>query len=267
MGRKQTGASLIHSVDKAMSLLDLLLERRRPMTLLEIAEASAIPKSTVYGMLSTLREHAMVEQRRDGTYYLGIRLFECGSAVSAAWDISGVAHPYLERLAAQTGASAFISRIDGGTVISFDYCPGTNGLHIVPEIGKRLSLHATSQGKLLLAFLSEDEALRRLSDGVLQAYTPHTATEPTALLPELRRIRAQGYSVEDGEYQVGLRSVSAPVYDHTGEARYAIGVIGLFRRVRSEEFQDAIRQTCRQAEELSAAMGYRSPLSSADRSL
>lgn len=257
MGRRQEGASTIHSVDKAMCLLELLLQYRQPMTLLELSERSGYPKSTAYAMLSTMREHGMIEQRQDGRYYLGIRLFECGCAVSSAWDISAVARPYLDRLASRTEASAFLSRMEGGDVVTFDYSARGGGLQVVPEIGCRLSLHATSQGKLLLSRLSSDEVHQHLEKAGMQAFTPHTVTEEAVLTDELRRIREQGYSVEDGEYKVGLRSISAPVRDHTGSVRYALGVVGLFRRVRSEDFQNAIDQTVQQAKELSAALGYR----------
>ena len=80
---------------------------------------------------------------------------------------------------------------------------------------------------------------------------PETITEPEKLLNALRVIREDGYAVEDGEYKIGLRSVSAPVWDRYGHPRYALGVVGLFRRVASPEFQDAIRRVTETASQLS----------------
>ena len=65
--------------------------------------------------------------------------------------------------------------------------------------------------------------------------------------------------MEDGEYKIGLRAVAAPVRDGLGAVRYAVGVVGLFRRVQTEEFQAAIAETVRTAEALSAALGYAKP--------
>jgi IclR family acetate operon transcriptional repressor len=87
-------------------------------------------------------------------------------------------------------------------------------------------------------------------------YTPHTITEQEQLSVQLEEIRRNGYAVEDGEYKVGLRSVSAPVFDTAGEIRYALTTIGFFRRVRSVDFENAIQATARQAKMLSAALGY-----------
>ena len=246
----------VHSVAKAMELIEALLRRRAPMTLQELSAAVGYPKSTIHGLLSTLREYGMVAQNPDGRYALGLRLFECGCAVSAQWDVSKVARPYLEQLADRADGSAFLSLLEGDHVISIDQCTGGAGVQVVPEVGSRLPLHATSQGKVLLALLPPGEARVRLQRAGLAPFTPHTVTDPDALSAELQQVRARGWAVEDGEYRIGLRSVSAPVRDSLGAVRCAVGVVGLFRRVQSDEFQSAIAQTVAAAEALSAALGY-----------
>lgn len=246
---------IVHSVDKAMELLELLLRSRLPMTLQELSAASGYPKSTIHALLATLRRHEMVRQNDDGRYDLGIRLFECGCAVAERWDASRLARPYLERLAAQTGASAFISVLEGDYAISLDQCAGGGGLQVIPEVGSRLPLHATAQGKLFLSRLSDSDAMQRLQRVGLTAYTPHTITDTGKLLHALEPVRRNGYAVENGEYKIGLRAAAAPVFDRFGKPRYALGVVGLFRRVESEEFQYAIEQTVLLARQLSQALG------------
>ena len=252
----ETGGTRVRSVAKAMELLEALLRRRAPMSLQELSAAAGYPKSTVHALLSTLRDYSMVTQTPDGSYWLGLRLFECGCAVSSSWDVSRIARPYLEQLAARTGGSAFLSVPEGDHALSFDQCAGGAGVQVVPEVGSRLPLHATSQGKLLLAFLPAGEARARLARAGLPPYTPHTVTDPDALLAELQQIRERGWAVEDGEYRIGLRSVSAPVRDGLGAVRCAVGVVGLFRRAQSDEFRAVIAQTVAAADALSAALGY-----------
>ena len=75
------------------------------------------------------------------------------------------------------------------------------------------------------------------------------------LLHALEPIRRCGYAVENGEYKIGLRAVAAPVSDRDRKTRYALGVVGLFRRVESEEFQYAVEQTVLLARQLSRALG------------
>lgn len=249
----------VHSVDKAMTLLEILLGHRGPMTLQELSVSSGYPKSTVHALLSTMREHAVVEQQSDGRYGLGIRLFECGCAVSSAWDIGRLAHPHLEQLATVTDASAFLALLDGQNAISFDQAISATGLQVVPAVGGRMPLHATSQGKVLLSCLHDREVYRLLEKGGMQAFTPHTITDPNRFLADLAAVRERGYAVEDGEYRIGLRSAAAPVYDSSGQVRYAIGVAGLFRRVEAEDFRSAVGHLLHQARQLSIALGWRAP--------
>lgn len=255
---EQTGG-LIKSVDKAMQLIELILRKHRPMSLQELSTCLGYPKSTIHAILATLREHSVIEQRPDGKYYLGIRLFECGCAVSAEWNISQIVHPHLVKLAEQTGASAFVSMLDGNASIVFDRHVPSSGssLQILQEPGSRHPLHATAQGKLLLSALEEADTASRLAACGMPSYTRHTITDPDAFLKELALIRTRGYAIEDGEYKVGLRSIAAPVYDRDGKIKYALGVVGLFNHISSEEFQYAIQQTTFQARQISLAIGYR----------
>ena len=247
----------VHSVGKALELLELLLRERRPLSLQELCARSGYPKSTAHALLATLREYRMIGQDPDGRYRLGIRLYEYGCAVSALWDARQVAHPFLEQLAQELGTGAYLATRSGDHVISIDACAAGSGagLSVSVETGTPLPLHATAQGKLLLAAASDQEARRYCREVGLRPYTRHSLTSPEALLAALEAVRAQGWAVEDGEYKVGLRAVAAPVRDGAGATVYALGVLGFFPRVQSEEFQRAIEKTVDAAARLSAALG------------
>lgn len=246
----------VKSLDKAITLLDLLSAEDGGMKLSELSARTGYPKSTVHALLSTMRERGLVSQLDNGSYTLGIRLFEYGSAVSRGFDIGALAKPYLERLSALTGSTAVISMIDRQGVVSFDYAFPAGGVRIMPEIGVRLPHHATSQGKLMLAFMPERSRDSLLKKARLIPFTPHTVTDAGQLTRGLDTIRKVGYAVEDGEYKIGLRSVSAPVFDNSGGIRYALTAVGFFRRAVSEDFLSAIMHTVEQGKRLSAALGY-----------
>lgn len=71
-----------------------------------------------------------------------------------SWDISLVARPYMEHLRRETGASVMLSVYEGGSVITLDQVESREGLHIVSDIGSRLPVFCTSQGKVFLAHMS-----------------------------------------------------------------------------------------------------------------
>ncbi len=247
----------VKSLQKAIDILDELTRSNGGATLSELAQHCGYPKSTVYALVSTMRDRGLLRQLPDGSYALGIRLFEYGSAVSRGFDIHNIARPYLESLSAVTGANSVITMLDGFHAVSVDYAVSSSGVQIMPQIGVRLPLHCTSQGKLMLAYQTPGRLKAIVRLDALRQYTPHTITQPEALLAALSRIKDLGYAVEDGEYKVGLRSVSAPVFNGAGELRYALTTIGFFRRVQSEEFTQAVDATVKQAAMLCAALGYK----------
>ena len=247
----------VRSLGKALELLELLNRSRVPMTLQALSQASGYPKSTIHSLLATLRSYGCIRQESDGRYYLGTKLFEWGCGVSAAWEITRCARPYLERLAQQTQYTALLSCVEGSNIVVIDQRVSGTGIHVASEIGGRTPLHATSQGKLLLSQLP-DATVRYLMNGQgMDPFTPHTIVDLATLTEELERIRQWGYAIENGEYKIGLRSVSAPVYTVEGKAAYAVGVIGMFRSPHSEEFHAAVEQVCVTASMISTALGYR----------
>ena len=246
----------IKSLSKAIDILDALSTARSGLSLNSLSQICGYPKSTVHALASTMRDRGLIRQLPDGSYALGLRLFEYGSAVSRGFDISSIARPYLESLSALTGANSVITMLDGDSAVSFDYAVSSSGVQIMPEIGVRLPLHCTSQGKLLLAFLPPQRVISMYKRREMRQYTPHTITDVDTLCAQLAQIREKGYSIEDGEYKVGLRSVSAPVFDSGGKLSCALTTIGFFRRVSSEDFVAAAEATVRQADMLSAALGH-----------
>lgn len=247
----------ILSVAKAMELLELLSHTDKPMSLTELVSRSGYPKSTVFGLLATMRAYGVVTQSPEGKYALGLRLFEYGRQVERSWDISLVARPYLEHLSQQTGASVMLSIFEANTVVTVDQVRSKDNLHIVSEVGARLPVYCTSQGKVFLAHRPIPEAERLLRRLHITPFTPHTVTDIPELMQELTLCRQNGYAIENGEYKIGLRSISAPIYTVDGALRYTVGVIGMFRSVHSAEFDAAIASVKETAAMISAALGYR----------
>jgi DNA-binding IclR family transcriptional regulator len=249
--------TLILSVAKALRLLDILTEAKSPLSLAELGERSGWPKSTVYGLLSTMRESSVIEQQSDGRYFLGVRLFEYGCAVSGCWSVSEISRPYLQHLSSKTGESVFLSVLNRNEVITIDQVQSRAGLRVVTEVGTRLPIHCTSQGKVFLAAMTAAEAARLFTAKSLPTYTPQTIVSWAKMESELTAIRRQNYAVEDGEYKIGIQSVSSPIRDISGQVKYAVGIVGMFREDQSREFRSAIILTQDTAAQISTALGYR----------
>ena len=246
-----TEGKTIQSVAKAMMLLDMLADAPEPMSLAEISQKTGWPKSTVHGLLSTMREYSVIAQDQEGRYSLGIRLFEYGCKLSASWNILEKVKPYIQHISYSTGEAVFFSLLDRGEVITLDSVDDRVGLLISPEMGCRLPIHCTSQGKLFLAYMSDAERNYTLKRTELRSYTEHTITTERALMLELEKIRQQGYAVENSEYKTGLRSIAAPIVGDDGEVRFAIGVIGMFRQIESDQFRKVVQVVTDAAKKIS----------------
>ena len=99
------------------------------------------------------------------------------------------------------------------------------------------------------------EALLRAQH--MTQFTPHTITDLTALMQEIDLCRTDGYAIENGEYKIGLCSISAPVFTRDGTVAYTTGVIGMFRSIHCDEIAAAVEQVRATASMISAALGYR----------
>ena len=156
----------VRAIAKACTLLDLLTEAKRPLSLAELTEAAGWAKSTVYGLLSSMRSCNLVEQdAQSGRYTLGVRLFEYGSAVNATRNIITLSREPMERLVKTTGESASLSMLDRGEALVLLHAEPDSAFHIVSETGAHLPAFCTAQGKVLLSALS-DAAVRRIFEAL-----------------------------------------------------------------------------------------------------
>jgi DNA-binding IclR family transcriptional regulator len=226
--------------------------------LTEISKRLGWPKSTVHGILSTLRDYRYVDQSpHNGRYKLGIRLFELGLKVARSWDVRQIALPIMQRINKQYGEMVQLATEDDGEVFYIEKIDSTHIIRIVSEIGARLPIHCSGLGKAILAHQSATEVKRIIEERGLDMVTKHTITDPEKLDIELAKIRIQGYAVDDQEIMEGLRCVAAPIRDASGEVRYAISISGLSDRLVGPYFDQIKEEIVKASVEISRQMGYR----------
>lgn len=220
----------VHSVEKAIALLDCMWKAGRSLSLTELVEKTGGAKSTVHGLLMAMLESAVVEQDPvDGKYRLGYHLFELGQGVSASWDVVSTVRPRLEQLVAELGESACLARLSGDELLVVSSAEPRGGFRVTSDPGARLPLHCTSQGKCILSAMPEEQARELLQRRGMPNLTGATITTWEGIQSQLVLTRELGYSVERGEYRQGLQSIGAPIYAADGSCTYAIGVIEILR--------------------------------------
>ena len=243
----------VHSIEKAIALLDCFWSVRRPLALSELVRMTGWAKSTVYGLLSTLTDNHILRQSPiDDKYALGIRLFELGSSVSRQWDILSVSQTHLQHLSLVSQETAFISILAETDTVLLDSVQLPGNFKIVSSVGTHSPVYCTSQGQVLLAYQPKSVYNRILDEIHFNKFTPHTTDSADKLAAVCERIRSQGYRIEKGEYRMGLCSVSAPIKNAGGEVRFAIGVIGMFQDVHTPKFASIVDEVVSAGKQISS---------------
>lgn len=256
----EQNAAHVQSVDRALSLLDILAREDREMGLTEIARALSWPKTTVHGLITTLRDRQYVDQSpTTGRYRLGVRLFELGNVVARSWSIRTIARPSMQDLNNRLGEMIQLATESGGEVLYIEKLDSSHMMRIISDIGARLPMHCTGLGKVLLAHKKPSEIKWIIAKHGLRMLTARTITDREALERELIRIRQQGYAVDDREIMDSLRCIAAPLFDREGKVEYAISVSGLASSLQGERFENVRDELLRAAESISYMMGYRKP--------
>lgn len=247
--------SQVQSVDRAMAILDILA-RRGGAGVTEIAAELGVHKSTAFRLVTALEHRQLVEQVEErGKYRLGFGIIRLAGATAARLDIPRESRPVCERLAKELGETINVAVLDSGQATNVSQEYGSAAVTARNWIGQRTPLHATSSGKVLLAFADGATAAAVLR-ARLERYTPHTITEPAQLRRQLIAVREQGWASTAEEFEIGLNAVAAPIRDGSGEVTAAVSVSGPSYRLAVESFPEVSAKLCAGAAEISSRIGY-----------
>jgi DNA-binding IclR family transcriptional regulator len=248
------GAGL-QSVRRALRSLELIAEAGE-LGVTELGRRLGVHKATASRLAATLAERGLLE-RDPGTerYRLGFGLIRLAGAAMAGLDLVSSARTTLEDLAERTHETVTIGVVSGDDVVSVDQVTGTRSIVSVSWVGKRTPLHTTSTGKVLLAFMPEEEREHRLSVPLERA-TKRSITDANALRTQLEEIRRRGYAQTLEELEEGLNAVAAPVRQADGEVVAALSVSGPAFRVRPVDLPRLGRLTIEAADAISRRLGH-----------
>lgn len=244
------------TVERALTLLDVIGEADRSLTLTEIAQRGGIHISTCTRLLRTL-ENAGLVARDDGTngFRLGGKIFTLAHALERQLDIRAVARPALQHLTDVTGEMASLAVLHDNEAMLIERAIARNELGFRAGVGARAPLYCTAAGKALLAF-AESELVEEILAGPLPALTANTLTSPDALRVELGKVRAQGYAIDRCERENGLFGVSAPVRDVAARVVAVMSFSGPAERINSPTLSAWIAELLEMAAQVSSQLGW-----------
>jgi DNA-binding IclR family transcriptional regulator len=247
----------IQVLDRAFQLLDQLAENRSGLGLTELAGQLKLHKSTAHRLIMVLESnHAIERDFESGKWCLGSRLTQLGMTALSRKNLYSVSGRALKELVEETGETAHLGVIRDGEVVSLSQVESNQSLRTPILVGARTPVHCTSLGKAMLAFWAPSAVDAFLRGRTLKSYTRKTITGSTRLKQDLRATRERGYSVDDEEFEDGVRSIGAPVRDAQGQVIAAIGVAGPAFRVTENRFAAIGAAVSETAHDISVELGY-----------
>ena len=216
-----------------------------PVSLSDLAAHVGLNKVTAFNLLKTLVALGYLEQETGSRRYrLGLRTLELAGAARSARDIGRRFEPVLHVLCRDTGETVNLALPYHGHALIIDSVEGRHGIRTTAYAGERSPYHSTACGKVLLAFMPDEERQAILASIDLAPRTARTITERKRLDRELAAIRLRGWAHDLEENEIGAHCVAAPIFDGDGRPFAAISVSGLKDRLRTEAL-DTIAQRMR----------------------
>lgn len=247
--------ALIQSVDRAVSVLEILA-RRGEAGVTEIAAELGVHKSTAFRLVAVLESRGLVDQTADrGKYRLGFGIVRLAGAATVQLDLARESRVACEKLATDLGDTVNVAILDDGYAINISQARGTAAISSHNWIGQRTPVHATSSGKVLLAF-QPDQVQDGILAGPLTRFTARTVTDGERLREELATVRERGWASTSEELEVGLNAVAAPIRTQDGAVVAAVSVSGPSYRLAENSFPDVAAHVVATAADISGRLGH-----------
>jgi DNA-binding IclR family transcriptional regulator len=246
--------AIIRSVRTAIRIVNCLSLDGRALGISEIADSLGMNVSTVHHIAATLCAEGVLMQNRSRKYRLGSKVLEWGGSAMQQQEAIPVAAPHMRHLAQTMNETCHLALLDGCEVVYIAKIESKQSVRIATSIGSRKEAYCTALGKALLAF-QPPAALEGLARAGLAPRTPSTITSMERLASELRRVRREGYAVDDEEYEEGLFCVAAPIYDYTGQVALALSLSGPSFRLKRIELRHVAGVVTRTAAQISRELG------------
>jgi DNA-binding IclR family transcriptional regulator len=245
---------------KGLRLMEELARSGAPLGLSELARASCMSRSGARCLLQSLVQEKYVTQLHNRDYAVSIKLWELGTAALPGFDLRRVASLVMETLMKNTGERVHLAVLDGQEVIYVHKVDSEAAVRCHTPIGGRAAASCVATGKAMMAFKSDAWLAEAI--GSLPAPTRDSISVPATFLKEMKKVRAQRFAVNRGEWRKSVNGLAAPVFDAAGVVIAAIGISGPADGLTEKKLAQLAPDVREAARALSEELGKTAPHSS-----
>jgi DNA-binding IclR family transcriptional regulator len=257
MSKQEKKSYTAPALDKGLDIIELLSGQDAGLGQSEIASALGRTVGEIFRMLMVLQDRGYVAREpASDRYVLTTFLFEIAHRIPKIRRLTAFAGPLMRALARSTNQSVHlvIASDENVLVIGQVDSPGYNTMAV--RLGARIDLWEASSGRVILAFLPEDEVAGYFARVPL----PASSSEEN-IRADLRKIRETGHEVRDSFLVRGVVNISAPIIDHSGRAIAALTIPHIERYHDTITFEDCRRELVRATQDLTRSLGGLPPMS------
>jgi len=241
-------------LERYVRILELMTTFPNGLSLVEVSRLLGLPKTSAHRLLRTMQDSQLIELAGGSVYLLGNRVRRLAYAGSDTEWVSAVVKPHLADMAAETGETCYLAKLDGSHRVSsiLVESPDTPWRGFVLP-GKGMAPHAAASAKAILAYQPAaiiDAALKE----PLPQLTPHTRVDPEAIKAEYAEVRKRGYATCIGEIDEELAALGVPIPGSRLGVIYSLGITGPQQRLKHKGLEYLANVMKRYADRLSAAL-------------
>ncbi|PZO19835.1 MAG: IclR family transcriptional regulator [Burkholderiales bacterium] len=228
----------VTSLQKGLDVLTCFGRQHSRLTLSEVARLTGMSPASARRSLLTLHQLGYLDS--DGKrFWVQPRALLVAHAYLSSRPMPSLAQPLLDALSERTRESASLGQLQDDDAIIVARSTARRSLSTGLGIGSRLPAYCSALGRVLLAGMPAQDALARVRGMRRVALTPQTIHSVAQVVELVDRCRQDGFSTNDGELEIGVRSMAVPVRDRTGQVVAAISIAVRVERMGMGEFRDA----------------------------
>lgn len=226
----------VQTLARGLMILDKLAESPDGLGITELAEMFAVDKGSMSRVLQTLSSYGFAEKDdKTRKYLLGPQIVRLSRTVLTRMPLRETAKPFLQKLVDVTGECAHLAILTRGEALYIDQAESPSALRVTTGVGTLAPLHCTALGKILLAYANATFADH------FESYTFRTITDPGAVRHHIDQVRAQGYAMDDEEYNLGVRCIAVPVFDYRERCVASVGISSPTSRMPLESVANSVK--------------------------
>ena len=235
------------SLARGLVVIQAFTPQMPQMTISQLSLRTGLSRAAVRRCLYTLVKLGFAGADEAQRYSLRPKMLTLANTYTASSTLANAAQPILERMSNVHHESFSVATLDGDDIVYIARSSINRVMAVDLHIGSRLPAFCTSMGRVLLAYLPQDQLDAYLGRVTLTQFTPRTVSSVDKLRLALRNVRRNGYALCDQEYEIGLRSLAVPVTAPNGRVIATVNLSGHAPRMPMLDMQTKFLQPLRQA--------------------